>query len=227
MPVIAFLPCRSGSKRVKNKNIKSFAGYNLGLFEIKINQLINSKNISKIIVSTDVCEVLEYLEKFNHKKIEIDERPKKFCSNTTTTDELIEYASSILPRDNVLWTHVTSPFANSSDYDSMIKKYINRESNIYDSLMTVKEIKSFIWDLKNPYNYSRKKIKWPFTQNIESLYEINNGGFIAHRDIYEKYHDRIGKDPEYYILDSIRSIDIDTPEQFDFANKIFKTIMHA
>ena len=90
MSVIAFLPCRSGEyKRIKNKNIKTFAGYKLGLFEIKISQLINSKNISRIIVSTDVCEVLEYLDKFNHKKIEIDERPKKYCLDTTTTDELI------------------------------------------------------------------------------------------------------------------------------------------
>ena len=227
MSVTAFLPCRSGSTRVKDKNIKLFAGYKLGLFEIKVNQLVNARNISRVIISTDIGEALEFLDNFNNEKIEIDKRPKKYCTNNTTTDELIEYATSILPKDNILWTHVTSPFVNSSDYDSIIRHYTNRKSDVFDSLMTVKEIKGFIWDSEKPYNYSREKIKWPFTQNVESLYEINNACFIAHRDTYEKCNDRIGMRPEYYILDSIKSIDIDTPEQFAFANKIFKTFMQT
>ena len=88
MSVIAFLPCRSGSTRIKNKNIKTFAGYKLGLFEIKISQLINSKNISRIIISTDVCKVLEYLDKFNHKELKLM-KTEKILLDTTTTDELM------------------------------------------------------------------------------------------------------------------------------------------
>ena len=81
-------------------------------------------------------------------------------------------------------------------------------------------------DSEKPYNYSREKLNGHFTQNVKSLYEINNAGVIAH-NTYEKCNDRIGMCPEYYILDSIKSIDIDTPEQFAFANKIFKTFMQT
>ena len=37
--IIALVPCRSGSERIKNKNTKRFS--NSSLFEIKIKQLIN------------------------------------------------------------------------------------------------------------------------------------------------------------------------------------------
>ena len=38
--VKAFLPCRSGSQRVKNKNIKKFHKYKFGLVELKLKQLL-------------------------------------------------------------------------------------------------------------------------------------------------------------------------------------------
>ena len=71
MSVTAFLPCRSGSTRVKDKNIKLFAGYKLGLFEIKVNQLVNARNISRVIISTDVGEALEFLDNFNNEKMKL------------------------------------------------------------------------------------------------------------------------------------------------------------
>ena len=39
-----FVPIRSGSKRVKNKNIKKIGKFNLGLTEIKIKQIFKLKN---------------------------------------------------------------------------------------------------------------------------------------------------------------------------------------
>ena len=51
--VAVFLPCRAGSKRVVDKNHKPFGGYEHGLIEIKLKQLLSVESISKIYVSTN------------------------------------------------------------------------------------------------------------------------------------------------------------------------------
>ena len=38
--MIAFLPCRKGSQRIKDKNIKKILNFEMGLVEIKLNQLL-------------------------------------------------------------------------------------------------------------------------------------------------------------------------------------------
>ncbi len=43
--VIAFLPMRKGSQRVKNKNVRDFAGIKGGLTFIKISQLLRLQNV--------------------------------------------------------------------------------------------------------------------------------------------------------------------------------------
>ena len=53
----AVIPVRAGSQRVKNKNIKPFAG--TSLLEIKIKQLKQIDLLDEIIVNTDSEEMLE------------------------------------------------------------------------------------------------------------------------------------------------------------------------
>ena len=67
MIVDVFLPCRSSSQRVKNKNIKKFSNKNFGLFELKILQLNLVKNIRNIIVSTNDKKIINYLKLKNFK----------------------------------------------------------------------------------------------------------------------------------------------------------------
>ena len=49
--LVAVVPVRKGSQRVKNKNIRLFAGQNLLIHKIKILKKI--KFIDKIIINTD------------------------------------------------------------------------------------------------------------------------------------------------------------------------------
>ena len=111
--VIAFLPCRQGSQRVKNKNIKSFAGVEDGLIYIKLSQLLDVESIEQIVVSTNDLEVKRIARSFSNTKIIIDDRPEELASSSTSTDDLINYVPSIIASGTVLWTHVTSPFITS------------------------------------------------------------------------------------------------------------------
>jgi CMP-N-acetylneuraminic acid synthetase len=214
--VIAFLPMRKGSQRVKNKNIKDFSNIKGGLTFIKITQLLKSKNISTIIVSTNDEEVKSIALSFNDERIIIDNRPEKLASSDTSTDDLIKYVLSIVKNDIVLWTHVTSPFVSEEFYDDMIKKYFENIGN-YDSLMSVTKIQKFLWNNKKPINYDKSKEKWPRTQTLEPVYEVNSGAFIADIEVYKNLNDRVGKKPFLYELSEKKAFDIDWEDDFEIA----------
>jgi len=161
--ITAFLPCRLGSQRIPDKNIRSFAGIEGGLLKIKLEQLLNCTEIDKIVVSSNDPRVLDFTSKYQDNRVMIDERPDYLGANTTTTDELINYVPSIITEGDVLWTHVTSPFLNENDYKKIIECYIEALSNGYDSLMTVLRIQGFIWNKKGPLSYESNKLKWPMT----------------------------------------------------------------
>ena len=54
-----FLPTRKDSERVKNKNTRPFAGMDGGLIENKIRQLLETKLIDEIILSTNDEKCME------------------------------------------------------------------------------------------------------------------------------------------------------------------------
>ncbi len=214
--VVAFLPMRKGSQRVKNKNIKDFSNIKGGLTFIKISQLLKSTMIDMIVISTNDEEVKSIALSFDNDKIVIDDRPELLASSETSTDDLIKYVPSIVKDCIILWTHVTSPFVTENIYDDMIDKYLEN-TNKYDSLMSVTKIQKFFWDNEKPINYDKSIEKWPRTQTIEPIYEVNSGAFIADVEVYKTVHDRIGSKPFLYELSDKQSFDIDWEDDFEIA----------
>jgi CMP-N-acetylneuraminic acid synthetase len=222
MKVNVFLPCRKGSQRVPKKNIKKFGQYNNGLIEIKLKQLLKSKNIANIYLTTNDDEIFYYAKSLNNKKIILHKRSEELSSDNTSTDSLIAHAIELIPSGDILWTHVTSPFLDTEEYDIIIDKYFKMKNNGYDSLMTTSLIHGFLWNKKGPMNYDRNKEKWPRTQTIEPIHEINSATFIANVEIYKKQKDRIGTNPYLYSIDKIKGFDIDWEEDFKIAEAILE-----
>lgn len=220
--VNVFLPMRAGSERVPKKNTKRFAEVDGGLCEIKIRQLLSSRLINKIFVSTNDPEVIEISAKFSSDRINVVHRPHELASSLTSTDDLIKYVPSIMPDAHILWTHVTSPFIDGEVYDDMIKTYLkNISSN--DSLMTVTKLQKFIWNNTGPINYDLNDEKWPRTQTIQPLWEVNSGAFITAKKTYDERMDRIGIKPYLFQLSDDVAFDIDWLPDFTFAEAIYGT----
>lgn len=220
MRINVFLPCRSGSQRVKNKNIRKFHKYKFGLIELKINQLLKVKEIDQITMSTDDKKIIKFLQKLNKKKIKIDIRPKKLASSKTKTDDLIIHASKLFNKnDHILWTHVTSPFFDEKNYRDAIIKY-KKNLKKYDTLVGSNAIQDFIFNQNKPVNYNFKKTYWPNTQTLNKLYKINNTIFLTSAKNYLKKKNRIGSKLFFYNVDKINSIDIDNLDDFKLAERI-------
>lgn len=222
--VSVFLPMRKGSERIINKNVKDFAGVQGGLTFIKISQLLNSKMADKIIISSDDDEVKKIALSFNSDKIIVDDRPSALAQSDTSTDELIKYVPDLISDGVVVWTHVTSPFVTEDLFDDIVTCYFNNTGK-FDSLMTVTKIQKFLWNESKPINYDDSIEKWPRTQTIDPLYEVNSGAFIADIEIYRKMGNRIGNKPFLYELSHKQALDIDWPDDFDFSETVYKTML--
>lgn len=222
--VSVFLPTRAGSERVKLKNTRTFSNVDGGLLRIKLEQLLDSKSIAEIILSTNDYNSVEVAKKIKSKRLVIVERPDHLAQSTTNLTDLVKYVPSVCNSKHILWTHVTSPLISSSDYDDAIRIYFEGLNQGYDSLMSVKKIQNFIWSKKHNVVINKKENdlkKWPRTQDLNIVYEINSAIFLASRDIYLSEMDRVGITPYLLAQSQIQSTDVDWEEDFKLAEILF------
>lgn len=224
-PVVAFLPCRAGSERVKNKNTRTFAGVEGGLLSIKLRQLDRSADIDSIVFSTNDEVAIGIAEAMSFSKpIHIHRRSDALATSLTSTDDVILHALDLIREGAILWTHVTSPFVTGAHYDEAIAAYRRELNGGWDSLMSVTARRGFLWRKDGPVNYDRNVEKWPRTQTLEPLYEVNSAIFLCAADLMRTRSDRIGARPWLHELDHMQSTDIDWEEDFVIAELLAPTV---
>lgn len=221
--IYCFLPCRKGSERVPKKNIKPFAGYRFGLLEIKLGQLLQCGKFDQIVLSSNDEEVLNYAASLKDSRICIHERTDELSSSKTSTDELIQHAYQLIPKGHILWTHVTSPFVNSNLYIDIVDSYLRSLCDGFDSLFTATELQAFLWQDGRPINYDRTVEKWPRTQTLKPVFEVNSGAFVASASLFKKHNDRIGLKPFVYSTNKFVGHDIDWEEDFRVAEVLLQS----
>tara|TARA_A100001011_G_C14296873_1_gene838839 strand:- start:1133 stop:1813 length:681 start_codon:yes stop_codon:yes gene_type:complete len=133
--VIAIIPARSGSKGLKNKNIKIFKKKPLIYWSIK--SCIESKMIKKIYVSTDSKKYAKI--SINCGADEIIMRPKKISQDKSTDYEFIKHAMKNININYDIIAHIrpTTPLRKKGIIDLVIKKFIKSKN---DSLRTVNKM---------------------------------------------------------------------------------------
>jgi N-acylneuraminate cytidylyltransferase len=224
--VSVFLPTRAGSQRVKNKNTRTFANLKGGLLSIKLRQLLDCKAIDEVVVSTNDSESIKTAEKFtDDSRLKIVIRPDHLAQSTTDLTDLVNYVPTICSHDHVLWTHVTSPLVSSKHYADAIEVYFKNLDRGYDSLMSVKEIQNFIWSKTSNSVVNKKNKdqgKWPRTQDLKKVYEVNSALFLASKRVYLDEKDRVGIKPYLLIHNQIQSTDVDWEEDFKLAEILYE-----
>ena len=220
-----FLPTRKGSERVKNKNTRPFAGMDGGLIENKIRQLLGTKLIDEIILSTNDEKCMEVAQKYaSDKRLHIISRPDELCLSSTNLQDLICYVPTITDANHILWGHVTTPLAGAEEYDKGIELYLSKLNEGYDSLVGVTELKNFLLNKEGKLVNNTTDIPWPRTQDLEPLYEINHTMFLAKREVYTELKNRLGTKVLLHVMDEIHSKDIDWEDDFTIAEILYKQV---
>lgn len=220
-----FLPVRRGSERVLNKNTRRFGNLQNGLLELKLKQLVRTEKINEIVISTNDPNSLEFSRSFNKdSRIVIDSRPEALCTSETDLQDLIVYSSRVCTKDHILWTHATSPFFDSVDYDEAVEIFQKKFPGENDSLLTGRSYKDFLVDpVKNQLVNNKTDLLWPRTQDLQELFEVNNAVFLAPRKLFSKGL-RMGKNPFFLYSSKLASFDIDDMEDFKIAEALYERI---
>ena len=105
--------------------------------------------------------------------LEVHERPDALGQSTTTTDALIARALATITGDELVWTHVTSPFCGSASCERVLTAWGDTPREHHDSFMVVHAIKSFVWSAAGPLNYKAGDgLRWPRTQDVTPFYDV-------------------------------------------------------
>ena len=210
------IPCRRGSQRVLNKNTRPLPGYPGGLLELTLRQIFATKELAGVVLSTDdpVCiEIARGLQRPD-RALTIVERPEHLAV-ADTLDAFVDYVPTIMPPGAVAWMHVTSPFFDETCMDRALQRYRQGVAQGEgDSLMGVSRIQSFLWDETGCVSHDRALAKWPQTQDLRPLYEVNSTLFVIDRDLMARHGDRIGDRPILHQVDRKHAFDIDWPDDF-------------
>jgi CMP-N-acetylneuraminic acid synthetase/NAD(P)-dependent dehydrogenase (short-subunit alcohol dehydrogenase family) len=222
MKIIAIIPIKHNSERVPGKNYKLFCGK--PLYRYILDTIVGINMIDKIVVDTNSPIIKEGVKKY-YKNILIYNRPEELCSGDTPVNKLlINVINDLkLDADIYLQTHTTNPLLKIETIISAINKFKDLESKGYDSLFTVKEWKTRLYNKEcSAINHNINELI-P-TQNLEPLYEENSCLYLFKKDVLFNRNHRIGNKPLKYIMDDIESQDIDIPSDFVIAEILYKNL---
>ncbi len=220
---ICVIPARSGSKRIKNKNIQKINGIPLIGIVVKIAK--KSKLFERIIVSTDCKKIASIAKKYGAEVPFF--RDKKLSNDFAPTYKVIIDTIKKIRSQNHKFhfcIYPTSILLNSNDLKKAYLKIKKTKSNFICPIEKYKNnpLRSFI--IKEPNIF----FKWPYnqmkrSQDLKNLY-YDTGSFYIYRTKYLLSINKkniLPKKSTYIILKK-ELIDVNYPEDLMVLKKLFK-----
>ncbi len=217
---IAIITARSGSKGLRNKNIRLLSGFPLMYYSIDAASKANL--FDEIMVSTDSNEYAQIAQEYgaNVPFLRSEKNSGDGAGSWDVVKEVLcKYKSMGLEYDTVCLLQPTSPLRTSEDICDAYRLY--REKN-GDSVTSVCEMEhSPLWSMTLEDDLSLNE----FRENSDSVprqklpkYYRLNGAIFIRQISYENDDVYIKNDNEFaYIMEKKHSVDIDTIDDFRYA----------
>jgi CMP-N,N'-diacetyllegionaminic acid synthase len=190
---LIFIPARSGSKRLKNKNLINLKNKPLIYYTLEIAKKIKKKlKNTEIIVSSDSNKIINYSNKILKTKNNY-KRPKKFATDKTTmTQTLTNLLNSLKNKKRkepeiIITLQPTSPIRNIKD----ILKSINilKTSKKIESLVSIskpiEEINNIVIKKKNYQLVSNQKKKFKYFKINGNFYVTRTKFILKKKKIFD------------------------------------------
>lgn len=220
--IVGFLPIRSGSKSIPNKNIKNFCGFPLSYWTIEA--LDKCKKIDKIIVALDSKEYEATLKKYNFEKVEFYHRKSDNAQDKSSTESVMmeflesEKAQEYSDSDLFVLVQATSPFTQSEDIEKAIKKMEKEET---DSLLSGVRFKRFLWNFDGKAkNYDFRKR--PRRQDFDGEFLENGAFYINKIGNIKKDRNRLSGKIATHEMEEYTSFEIDESDDWLICEELMK-----
>lgn len=210
--VLSIIPARGGSKGLPRKNIIDLAGKPLIAWTIEAS--IDSKYITKTIVSSDDKEILDIA---NNYGAEIIKRPDDLASDSATSEVVVKHVIDYLESTGEIFEVVvllqpTSPLRNYKDIDSAFEAMFDSNATAIISVCEFdnKILKTFIKG-SNDFLEGASNNKYPFMrrQDLPSVYMPNGAIYIINVKSFREGGSFLTNKTLSYVMPEDRSVDID------------------
>lgn len=221
---LAIIPARSGSKGLKDKNIKLMNGKPLLSYSIAVAK--DSGIFDEIMVSTDSQKYADIAVQYG-ASVPFLRSTENSSDTAGSWDMVLEVLNNYkgLGRkfDTVCLLQPTSPLRVAKDIFDAYKDF---QENSVDALTSVCEVDhSPLWTMtldedRMLTEYKKNSSNAP-RQKLATYYRINGAIYIRKIE-YDNYSVKLKDDKEIaFIMDKRRSIDIDDEIDFEIAEYMF------
>ena len=215
MKVVALMPMKANSERVRGKNFRDFGGK--PLFRWMLDTLKSVSAIDAVVINTDAREILAENGLIEGERVIIRDRKAEICGDFVSMNVIIYDDIQNIDADIYLMTHTTNPLLSKKSVEAAISQFKTAlKSGEADSLFTVNKVQERFYDADvkalnhDPDNLIR-------TQDLEPWFEENSNLYIFTAESFAATHARIGRRPMMYEGPYFESIDIDTPADWELA----------
>ncbi len=216
--IAAFMPLRSGSKSILDKNIKLFNDKPLCYWSLKSCQ--DSKLIDKIIVAVDNEDYKNIISSFNFSKIEFYNRQHINAQDNSSTESVIlEYLrlDKLKPDSTFVLVQATSPHIQHKEIDAMITISNLNQCDVVSCV----RINRFIWNEDGqPINY--KLQNRPRRQDFNGILVENGAIYISRVEKILNSKCRLSGKIEIFEMNNASFLEIDEPNDFFLSELIMK-----
>jgi len=215
MKVIALLPMKANSERVKGKNFKNFGGK--PLFRWVLDTLLSVSQIEQVVINTDARVILAANGLSETDRILIRERRNEICGDMVSMNLIIQDDIENVDADIYLMTHTTNPLLSRASIETAIRRFTGALlKGEADSLFTVNRVHERFYDRDaKPINHDPNNLIR--TQDLEPWFQENSNLYLFTKKSFDSTNARIGRHPMMLETDFFESTDIDTPADWDVA----------
>ena len=208
MKIVSFTPIKLNNVRLPGKNTMKLGGkplceYLFTMLRDIPNDLIQEKYFycSDEAIRPYIPDGLTFLK-----------RDPVLDGPTVRGLQIIESFIRAVDADVYVLCHVTAPFLKRESLENAVRQMLTGE---YDSAFTAEMMQDYCWYDGKPVNYDLTNIVQ--TQDLKPVCVEKGEVFIFRKEVFTKYHRRIGLKPYIQPISEIETIDIDTREDFEFA----------
>lgn len=215
--IVAIVPMRHDSQRVKGKNYREFIAK--PLYHYIVGTLLECSAISQVVIDTDSPVILEEAARL-FPTVRLLERPAHLRDGATPMNDVLLHTTSVVPADLYLQTHSTNPLLTRKSIEGAIQTF-QEKTPAFDSLFSVTRLQTRLWDqLARPINHNAAILLR--TQDLPPVYEENSCIYLFTREILTRRRNRIGDRPLMFEIDEIEAQDIDIETNFLLAEQLFR-----
>ena len=210
--ILSLIPARAGSKRLPQKNMAELGGRPLIAWTIEAS--LNSKYITKTVVSSDSKEILKIAKEYGADFLK---RPGLLANDTASSESVVAHAlESIEEKFNfIVLLQPTSPLRKTEDIDNSFEKLFRENVTALISVCETdnKILKAFKENEKG-FLEGLSNNKYPFMrrQDLPKTYMSNGAIYIVKVSDFLKNNSFYTDRTISYVMHGDSNLDIDTKD---------------